>query len=282
MVKKIKFAVIGSPISHSRSPEIHLEFASQARLDIEFNKVELSKSNLDDWVHSFFLEGGKGLSVTLPFKEDCLGLADEVSQRVDKTKAVNVLYHKKGKIFADCTDGVGLVKDLVENKKQKIEEKSILLIGAGGAARGVLPSLLEEAPKSIVVANRTIEKAKKIVEEFGSEAYQTSKSSNLIASGLSFENMKDFEFDIVINATSISTDPSQNLNLDESIFRNTSLALDLYYSQAFTPFMDLADRAKVPMIIDGWGMLVEQAAESFFLWTGFRPDTSKLIEGHGE
>jgi shikimate dehydrogenase len=94
--------------------------------------------------------------------------------------------------------------------------------------------------------------------------------------------MKDFEFDIVINATSVSTDSSKNLNLDESIFRNTSLALDLYYSQAFTPFMDLADRAKVPMIIDGWGMLVEQAAESFFLWTGFRPDTSKLIEGHGE
>ena len=91
MAKKIKFAVIGSPISHSRSPEIHLEFASQARLDIEFNKVELSKSNLDDWVHSFFLEGGKGLSVTLPFKEDCLGLADEVSQRVNKTKAINVL-----------------------------------------------------------------------------------------------------------------------------------------------------------------------------------------------
>lgn len=131
MAKKIKFAVIGSPISHSRSPEIHLEFARQANLDIEFNKVELSKSNLDDWVHSFFLEGGKGLSVTLPFKEDCFGLADEVSQRADKTKAINVLYNNKGKIFSDCTDGVGLVKDLVENKNQKIEEKSILLIGAG-------------------------------------------------------------------------------------------------------------------------------------------------------
>ena len=220
--------------------------------------------------------------MTLPFKEDCFGLADAVSQRADKTKAINVLYKNNGKIFADCTDGVGLVKDLVENKNQKIEEKSILLIGAGGAARGVLPSLLKEAPKSVVVANRTVEKAERIVEEFSSKAYQTSKSSNLIASGLSFENMKDFEFDIVINATSVSTDPSKNLNLDESIFRNTSLALDLYYSQAFTPFMDLADRAKVPMIIDGWGMLVEQAAESFFLWTGFRPDTSKLIEGHGE
>ena len=94
--------------------------------------------------------------------------------------------------------------------------------------------------------------------------------------------MKDFEFDVVINATSVSTNPSQNLNLDESVFRNTSLALDLYYSQAFTPFMDLADRAKVPNVIDGWGMLVEQAAESFFLWTGFKPDTSELIAKHGE
>ena len=132
MVKKIKLAVIGSPISHSRSPEIHLEFASQARLDIEFNKVELSKSNLEDWVHSFFSEGGKGLSVTLPFKEDCFGLADEVSQRVDKTKAINVLYNNKGKILADCTDGVGLIKDLVENKNQKIKEKSERVMGQAG------------------------------------------------------------------------------------------------------------------------------------------------------
>ena len=139
-----------------------------------------------------------------------------------------------------------------------------------------MPSLIKEQPKSIVIANRTVEKAERIVEEFSSKALQTSKSSNLIASSLSLESMKDFEFDLVINATSVSTNPSQNLNLDESIFRNASLALDLYYSQAFTPFMDLADRAKVPTVLDGWGMLVEQAAESF-LWTGFKPDTSELI-----
>ena len=132
-----------------------------------------------------------------------------------------------------------------------------------------MPSLINEQPKSIVIANRTEEKAEGIAKEFSSKALQTSKSSNLIASSLSLEAMKDFEFDVVINATSVSTNPSQNLNLDESVFRNTSLALDLYYSQAFTPFMDLADRAKVPTVIDGWGMLVEQAAESFFLWTGF-------------
>ena len=116
MVKKIKLAVIGSPISHSRSPEIHQEFADQAGIDIEFSKVELSKSNLDDWVHSFFLDGGKGLSVTLPFKEDCLSLADKISDRAEITKAINVLYNSKGKILGDCTDGVGLVKDLIVNK----------------------------------------------------------------------------------------------------------------------------------------------------------------------
>ena len=282
MVKKIKLAVIGSPISHSRSPEIHQDFANQAGINIEFNKVELSKSNLDDWVHSFFLDGGKGLSITLPFKEDCLSLADEISDRAEITKAINVLFNNKGKILGDCTDGVGLVKDLTVNKNQSIKEKSILVIGAGGASRGILPSLLKEQPKSIVIANRTVEKAERIVKEFSSKALQTSKSSNLIASSLSLEAMKDFEFDIVINATSVSTNPSQNLNLDESVFRNTSLALDLYYSQAFTPFMDFADRAKVPLVIDGWGMLVEQAAESFFLWTGFKPDTLELIAKHGE
>ena len=230
MVKKIKLAVIGSPISHSRSPEIHQEFADQAGIDIEFSKVELSKSNLDDWVHSFFLDGGRGLSVTLPFKEDCLSLADKISDRAEITKAINVLYNYKGKILGDCTDGVGLVKDLIVNKNQSIKEKSILVIGAGGASRGILPSLIN----------------------------------------------------CLLYTSPSPRDGLLSRNLDESIFRNASLALDLYYSQAFTPFMDLADRAKVPTVIDGWGMLVEQAAESFFLWTGFKPDTSELIVKHGE
>ena len=278
----MKLAVIGNPIKHSKSPEIHAEFAKQAGIEISFKKVEVSLENCNEWVESFFKEGGKGLSVTLPLKEQCIKIADEVSERAKISGAANVLYELNGKIIADCTDGTGLINDLVKNKKISIKDKNILIIGAGGAARGIIPNFLLEHPKLITVANRTFSRASKLVDELSNTASLSSKSSILIASGLNPEELKDLHFDIIINATSVSTNPKLNLNLDKSIFKNTSVALDLYYSQAFTPFMESAKDAQVPIVIDGWGMLVEQAAESFNLWTNVNPDTSNLIAKHGE
>jgi|TARA_B100001094_G_scaffold96513_2_gene92498 shikimate dehydrogenase len=280
--KKIKLAVIGSPIKHSKSPEIHYEFSAESNIQIAFDKFEVTKENCNTWIKNFFDNGGKGLSITLPLKEECLKVADVLSTRSQISKAANVLYKKKGKIIADCTDGTGLVNDLTMNKKILLENKSILVIGAGGAARGIIPSFILESPKKITVANRTLEKAERLIAELAKIESLSSKSSILIASGLKPEDLKDQHFDIVINATSVSTDPTLNLNLDKNIFTNASVALDLYYSQAFTSFMESAREASVPLIIDGWGMLVEQAAESFLLWTGTKPSTAVLVAKHGE
>lgn len=282
MDKKIKLAVIGSPIKHSKSPEIHYEFSAESNIQIAFDKFEVTKENCNTWIKNFFDNGGKGLSITLPLKEECLKVADVLSIRSQISKAANVLYKKKGKIIADCTDGTGLVNDLTMNKKILLENKSILVIGAGGAARGIIPSFILESPKKITVANRTLEKAERLIAELAKIESLSSKSSILIASGLKPEDLKDQHFDIVINATSVSTDPTLNLNLDKNIFTNASVALDLYYSQAFTSFMESAREASVPLIIDGWGMLVEQAAESFLLWTGTKPSTAVLVAKHGE
>ncbi len=282
MDKKIKLAVIGSPIKHSKSPEIHYEFSAESNIQIAFDKFEVTKENCNTWIKNFFDNGGKGLSITLPLKEECLKVADVLSTRSQISKAANVLYKKKGKIIADCTDGTGLVNDLTMNKKILLENKSILVIGAGGAARGIIPSFILESPKKITVANRTLEKAERLIAELAKIESLSSKSSILIASGLKPEDLKDQHFDIVINATSVSTDPTLNLNLDKNIFTNASVALDLYYSQAFTSFMESAREASVPLIIDGWGMLVEQAAESFLLWTGTKPSTAVLVAKHGE
>ncbi|MFL2753796.1 MAG: shikimate dehydrogenase [Gammaproteobacteria bacterium] len=282
MDKKIKLAVIGSPIKHSKSPEIHNEFSAESNIQITFDKFEVTKENCNTWIKNFFDNGGKGLSITLPLKEECLKVADVLSNRSQISKAANVLYKKKGKIIADCTDGTGLINDLTKNKKIPLENKSILVIGAGGAARGIIPSFVLESPKKITVANRTLEKAERLITELSKIESLSSKSSILIASGLKPEDLKDKHFDIVINATSVSTDPTLNLNLDKNIFTNASVALDLYYSQAFTSFMEAARDASVPLIIDGWGMLVEQAAESFLLWTGTKPSTAALVAKHGE
>ena len=277
----MKLGVIGSPIEHSKSPEIHTNFANQFDLDLVFDKFLVNKDECLEWVKSFFESGGLGLSVTLPLKEMVLEIADDISLRAKQAAAANMLFLKDGKIFADCTDGLGLVTDL-KTKEIDIAEKKILILGAGGAAKGIVPSLLSENPKQVIVANRTPEKAIQLVAQIQELGGSQMKSSILMPSSLTLDNLENTSFDLVINATSASTSPDQNLEVDSSIFKGAAAALDLYYSQAFTPFMDLADRAKVPTVIDGWGMLVEQAAESFFLWTGFKPDTSELIAKHGE
>ena len=276
----MKLGVIGSPIEHSKSPEIHTNFADQFDLELVFEKYLVSKDECLEWVKSFFESGGHGLSVTLPLKEVVLEIADDISLRAKQAAAANMLFLKDGKIFADCTDGLGLVTDL-KTKQIDIADKKILILGAGGAAKGIVPSLLNENPKQVIVANRTPEKAIRLVAQIQELGGSQMKSSILMPSSLTLDNLENTSFDLVINATSASTSADQKLEVDSSIFKGAAAALDLYYSQTDTKFMQMAKEQSVAKVYDGWGMLVEQAAESFSQWTGFKPDTSGLLESRG-
>ena len=200
--------------------------------------------------------------------------------RAKQAAAANVLFLRDGKIFADCTDGLGLVTDL-KTKDVDIADKKILILGAGGAAKGIVPSLLNENPKQVIVANRTPEKAIQLVAQIQELGGSQMKSSILMPSSLTLDNLENTSFDLVINATSASTLADQNLEVDSSIFKGAAAALDLYYSQTDTLFMQMAKEQSVAKVYDGWGMLVEQAAESFSQWTGFKPDTTGLLESRG-
>ena len=186
----MKLGVIGSPIEHSKSPEIHTNFANQFDLDLVFDKFLVNKDECLEWVKSFFESGGLGLSVTLPLKEMVLEIADDISLRAKQAAAANMLFLKDGKIFADCTDGLGLVTDL-KTKEIDIAEKKILILGAGGAAKGIVPSLLSENPKQVIVANRTPEKAIQLVAQIQELGGSQMKSSILMPSSLTLDNLEN-------------------------------------------------------------------------------------------
>ncbi len=278
MGKKMKLAVIGKSIGHSKSPEIHQHFANQFDAKIEFRKDEVTPETLETWLADFFSDDGKGVSITLPLKEAALNYADEISDRARLASACNVIYAKDEKLFADCTDGFGLIKDLEENLKVSLKDKKILILGAGGAARGIIPSIVEKDPASLKIANRSESKALLLKE--GLEGKVDLKGNNLIleAGGLTDDFLLTDSYDLVINSTSISTQTGESLGLPKALFTGTKLAYDLFYSAKKTAFMQEALAAGAEKVSDGWGMLVEQGAESFRLWTNLIPDTSRLLE----
>lgn len=278
MGKKLKLAVIGSPINHSKSPEIHQDFANQFDAKIEFLKHEVIPDTLETWLAGFFEDCGKGVSITLPLKEACLNHADEISDRARLASACNVIYKKDEKLFADCTDGFGLTKDLEENLKVSLKDKKILILGSGGATRGIIPSIIEKNPAKLKIANRTESKALLLKEDLESKA--NLKETNIIfeAGDLSDDFLLSDSYDLVINSTSVSTQAGESLGLPKALFLGTKLAYDLFYSAKKTLFMQEALKNGAEKVSDGWGMLVEQGAESFRLWTNLIPDTSRLLE----
>ncbi len=278
MDKKLKLAVIGNPISHSKSPEIHQDFADQFDTKIEFGKYEVTPDALKEWLDSFFLDGGKGVSITLPLKESALNYADEISDRAKLASACNVIYAKGDKLFADCTDGFGLIKDLEENLTVFLEGKKILILGAGGAARGIIPSILEKNPKKLKIANRTESKALLLKDDLESKVKPNENKIIFEAGDLSNSFLLDDSYDLVINSTSVSTQAGQSIGLPKDLFSGTKLAYDLFYSAEKTVFMQEALENGAEKVSDGWGMLVEQGAESFRLWTNLIPDTSRLLD----
>ena len=278
MDKKLKLAVIGKPITHSKSPKIHQDFANQFDEKIEFRKDEVAPDKLETWLADFFKDGGKGVSITLPLKEAALKYADEISDRARLASACNVIYAKDEKLIADCTDGVGLTKDLEENLKVSLKDKKILILGAGGAARGIIPSIIEKNPAKLKIANRTESKALLLKENLESKVNLNETDIIFEAGDLSDDFLLDDTYDLVINSTSVSTQVGESMGLPKALYSGTKLAYDLFYSDEKTVFMQEALENGAEKVSDGWGMLVEQGAESFRLWTNLIPDTSRLLE----
>lgn len=260
-----KYCVFGNPIQHSRSPFIHQNFAKTTKQTLEYEACFVALDGFTNAITKFIAEGGKGANITVPFKEQALALADQLSERARLAGAVNTLVFKEGKIYGDNTDGEGLVQDLLRNTVQ-LEGSRILLLGAGGAAKGVILPLLAQNPKAITIANRTISKAERLIEQF--------KNDKLNACG--FEQTAELAFDVIINATSASLTGKLPAISASTINRDT-VCYDMVYGKSVTPFLTWAQSQGARKGIDGLGMLVGQAAESFSIWRGIKPAVDPVI-----
>ena len=264
-----RYAVIGNPIAHSKSPLIHAAFARQTGADLSYTAILAQQYAFETEVLRFRGAGGLGLNVTLPFKHRAFALAQERSDRASQALAVNTLAFRESVIFGDNTDGVGLVRDLRANLGRALRGRRILLMGAGGAAYGVCGALLEEHPAALVVANRTAEKARTLCEHLSN----TTGGAGVLSAS-SYEALAGGEFDLVVNATSAGLGNAMPA-LPGGVFAQGALGYEMLYGRS-TPFLEFAQREGA-QVADGLGMLVEQAAESFYVWRGVRPETAPVI-----
>jgi shikimate dehydrogenase len=262
-----RYAVIGNPISHSKSPLIHTAFAQQTAQDIAYTALEGPLDGFAGAVHAFRDAGGRGMNVTAPFKLQAFALATDRLERAELAGATNALKFEGDRILADNFDGVGLVHDIQRNLGVALAGQRVLLLGAGGAVRGALLPFLAEQPAELVIANRTPEKATALAATFSGRGRIT---------GCGFGDLDGERFDVVLNATSASL-KAELPAVPASVFSGAVLAYELVYGKGLTPFLRLAQNAGVPRLADGVGMLVEQAAEAFVWWRGVRPDTGAVI-----
>ncbi|MGB1200026.1 MAG: shikimate dehydrogenase [Cognaticolwellia aestuarii] len=259
-----QYRVFGNPIAQSKSPFIHQSFAEQTQQNLNYQSQLAQVNDFKQAVRALIANNGKGANVTAPFKEQAYELADQLSERALKAGAVNTLTFKDGKILGDTTDGIGLVADLYRHEVI-LKDKTILLLGAGGAAKGVVSSLLQESPLQLIIANRTVNKAQAIGQQYPAGQVQA----------ISFEELTEVKADIIINATSAGLSGSK-LPISNAIFQHCQVCYDMVYGKSLTPFLQLAGEQGVEQVIDGLGMLVEQAAESFAIWRGVRPETKAV------
>lgn len=254
-------------MSHSRSPEIHRAFAAQSDEALAYELIDVMPRAFETELRNFFEGGGQGANVTLPHKLAAFEVADHVSSDAYRAGSVNTLaLLEDGSLFGDNTDGAGLIRDLTVNHGIDIEGCRVLLLGAGGAARAAAGPLLDEGPAELVIANRHPGKAMLL-------AQLLAETGNV--RGVSLASLHG-SFDLVINATSASLH-GELPAITADVFTETALAYDMFYAEAPTRFLDFAHAAGAKQVADGWGMLVEQAAESFFIWRGVRPDTAALL-----
>ncbi|MBK6971861.1 MAG: shikimate dehydrogenase [Sterolibacteriaceae bacterium] len=262
-----RYAVVGNPIAHSKSPRIHAAFARQTAQDLSYEAILAPLDGFAASMAGFIAAGGCGMNVTLPFKLEAFALAECHTARAEAARAANTLKFEPGQILGDNTDGAGLVADLVRNLDCPIAGQRVLLLGAGGAARGVVLPLLGESPASLTVANRTPSGALALRDTFAAQA-------NVAA--CSFAGLAGQQFDLVINATSASL-AGQAPAIPPGLYAPGSTAYDMMYGRGMTAFLASAQSQGASRLADGLGMLVEQAAESFLLWRGVRPDTRLVL-----
>lgn len=261
------YAVFGNPITHSLSPVIHEAFAAQRGQSLEYRRIEAPLDGFAATVSAFFRDGGQGANVTVPFKEEAFALCDTVTARAQAAGAVNTLWREHGQLQGDNTDGAGLVRDIAHNLGWAIADKHILVLGAGGAVRGVLGPLLEQAPASITIANRTVTRARALAELF---------TGAIPVSAAGLEDPAG-PFDLVINAISAGLHGEAPVPPASSVTRRTR-CYDMLYGNSPTPFLVWAQEEGVAECMDGLGMLVEQAAEAFEKWHHWRPDTAPVLK----
>ena len=257
----LRCAVIGNPINHSLSPVIHHAFAEQTHLSLLYEKIQGDDLLFEQQVADFFASGGKGLNVTLPYKQRAFTMADVVSDRCQRAGAANTLWITDNKLHADNTDGIGLIRDITHYVS--LHHKRLLIFGAGGAARGIIHSLLEEQPLKIVVANRSVEPLRQLKADIPN------------VDCVRWEHMTG-QFDVLINATSAGVS-GDGISLPSELMCHHPFCYDLVYCMnALTPFVDYVQQQGC-RAVDGLGMLVEQAAESFYLWHAVRPETAPVL-----
>ena len=261
-----RYAVIGNPVAHSKSPQIHAEFARQTGQELVYERLLAPADAFIATANAFRANGGRGLNVTLPFKGEAFRYAGRLSQSARAAQAVNTLRFERDAIIGDNTDGAGLVNDLVRNLGCAVAGARVLLLGAGGAARGVIWPLLEQQPAQLVIANRT----------FGKAQHLAQSCHGAVEVG-TYAALADRQFDLVVNATSASL-TGELPPLPRGVFARGALAYDMMYGRGETPFLAFARGEGAATFADGLGMLVEQAAESFFIWRGLRPNTAPVLK----
>ena len=263
-----RYCVFGNPIGHSKSPSIHAAFARQTGQDIEYTAILAPLDGFSDSVRSFIAAGGKGANVTVPFKQEAYDLATCLTPRAELAGAVNTLVFGENEIVGDNTDGYGMLRDITVNLGCPVAGKNILLLGAGGAARGVIGPLLEEKPSALTVANRTLAKAEALQQQFAHLGPIAACSYDALAGQC---------FDMVIDGTSTSLNATMP-PLPDGLFAPGSLAYTMMYGQSGSPFRTFAEAQGAERFSEGLGMLVEQAAEAFYVWRGIRPDGKPVMD----
>ncbi len=266
-----QYAVFGNPIAHSKSPAIHALFAEQTGQRMQYRAILAPIDGFEQAVREFAVAGGKGINITVPFKQAAFALASRLSPRAERAGAVNTfVIHDSDEYFGDNTDGIGLARDLIRNHGLTLSGKRILLLGAGGAVRGALEALFGNRPQQLTIANRTVEKAIQLADDF-------TDLGNI--NGLGFDDLAAMQFDLIINGTSASL-KGEMPPVPASVIHADTFCYDMMYAAKPTVFMQWAadNGATTANISDGLGMLVEQAAESFKLWRGVEPQTQPVIE----
>ena len=262
------YAVFGHPVSHSLSPRIHAAFGRQLGISLDYTTIEATPDAFPQALDAFVAAGGKGANVTLPLKEAAFALCASTSERAQRAGAVNTLIRNDGQWRGDNTDGIGLVRDLTGRLSLDLRGRRALLLGAGGSARGVAPALLDAGVSELIIVNRTAERADALADALGDPERAHSRYWD--------DAGAEGDYALIVNATSASRDGTTEFTLPFQLANSRTLAVDLNYGEAAIPFLAWARAANCRDVVDGLGMLVEQAAASFELWHGVRPDTAPV------